>query len=138
MAKDRIIIRPMYNTDPGFCNGMRVAVWESTGEIIKRHFDNVLIHIPQELRDNHEILLLPSDQINWELTKKKAPTEYQKRCAEVSKALKDIKQEIGDSSDLGNEIGIILGKYAKENNWDVENFINGLMHGVSITDGTHP
>ena len=79
--KDRIIIRPMYNTDPGFCKGMEVAVWEATGVIIKKHFDNVGRLIPQELRDNYEVFLLPYDQINWELTKNaeiKLETIYKK------------------------------------------------------------
>lgn len=40
----------------------------------------------------------------------------------------------GDISDLGNEIGIIIGKYNKEN---VRDFKFGLNHGISLSDGTH-
>jgi hypothetical protein len=55
-----------------------------------------------------------------------------------------IKQEIikqllecpyqGDISDIGNEIGIIIGKLSKE---DVRDFKIGLGHGISLSDGTH-
>ncbi len=64
---ERIIIRPMYTTDIGYRKGMEVAVFESTGEIIKRHFDNVGIHIPQDLRDKYPIVSLEYDEIDWEL-----------------------------------------------------------------------
>lgn len=42
----------------------------------------------------------------------------------------------GDVSDIGNEIGIVIGKYLDENN-TVEDFIRGLRHGVSLANGTH-
>ena len=43
----------------------------------------------------------------------------------------------GDLSDIGNEIGIIIGEYLDEKN-TVEDFISGLRHGISLVDGTHP
>lgn len=43
----------------------------------------------------------------------------------------------GDLSDLGNEIGIVIAKYLDEET-TVEDFIHGLKHGISLTDGTHP
>ncbi len=42
----------------------------------------------------------------------------------------------GDLSDIGNEIGLIIGKYLNEEN-TVEDFISGLRHGISLIDGTH-
>lgn len=40
--------------------------------------------------------------------------------------------------DLGNEIGIIIGNYIKDKeNFDINDFIDGLKHGISLTDGTH-
>jgi len=46
---------------------------------------------------------------------------------------------VGDLSDIGNEIGIILGNYINENEmgYELESFIHGLKHGISLTDGTH-
>ncbi len=54
--------------------------------------------------------------------------------------IKDIIEQLtnfkfrGDISDVGNEIGIVIGKYNKD---DVESFIWGLKHGISLSDGTH-
>jgi hypothetical protein len=44
----------------------------------------------------------------------------------------------GDISDLGNEIGIILGKYTSDEiGYELDSFIHGIKHGVSLTKGTH-
>jgi hypothetical protein len=44
----------------------------------------------------------------------------------------------GDLSDLGNEIGIIIGQYTNdEMGYDKDDFIAGIRHGISISDGTH-
>ena len=63
---DKIIIRPMYKTDPKYIKGMNVAILESTAEIIKRHFDNVGQHIPQQY-SNIPVEILSYDDIDWEL-----------------------------------------------------------------------
>jgi hypothetical protein len=42
----------------------------------------------------------------------------------------------GDMSDLGNEIGIVIGKFIDDEN-TIEDFIRGLRHGKSLVDGTH-
>ena len=42
----------------------------------------------------------------------------------------------GDLSDIGNEIGIAIGKHLDKNN-TVEDIISGLRHGISLIDGTH-
>ncbi len=45
---------------------------------------------------------------------------------------------IGDVSDMGNEIGVSVGKrYPNMNQIEIENFISGFKHGVSLTNGTH-
>jgi hypothetical protein len=41
-----------------------------------------------------------------------------------------------DLSDIGNEIGIVIGKYTDDKN-TIEDFIHGIRHGVSLVDGTH-
>jgi hypothetical protein len=65
-------------------------------------------------------------------------SNFEKAKEEISKALMEVKY-IGDASDIGNEIGIILGKYISENEmgWELDSFISGVKHGVSLTDGTH-
>ena len=55
---------------------------------------------------------------------------------EIEEQLNKIVYESGDLSDIGNEIGIVIAKHFDEEN-TVEDFINGLKHGISLTDGTH-
>jgi hypothetical protein len=44
----------------------------------------------------------------------------------------------GDLSDLGNEIGIVIGQYTNDKmGYDKEDFIAGVRHGISISEGTH-
>lgn len=57
---------------------------------------------------------------------------------------KDIKDNLkvhpqGDLSDLGNSIGVILGRYIDSNSlgYEIHDFISGIEHGVSLNDGTH-
>lgn len=58
---------------------------------------------------------------------------------ELSRVLLEVQYVRGDLSDIGNEIGIVIGKYInkKEMGFELEDFITGLKHGISITDGTH-
>jgi hypothetical protein len=45
---------------------------------------------------------------------------------------------IGDLSDLGNEIGIIVGGlYPNISEEEISSFISGFEHGSSLTNGTH-
>lgn len=45
----------------------------------------------------------------------------------------------GDLSDLGNDIGIIVGKYISNDlGYEIDDFISGIKHGISLSDGTHP
>jgi hypothetical protein len=66
------------------------------------------------------------------------------------KKIQKIKQEIieqlnkaeynGDLGDIGNEIGIIIGKYLsadKNPGYEFDDFIHGVKHGISLTNGTH-
>ena len=44
----------------------------------------------------------------------------------------------GDLSDLGNEIGIIIGQYTNDKmGYEKDDFVSGVRHGISISDGTH-
>lgn len=45
-------------------------------------------------------------------------------------------KDIADLSDIGNEIGIIIAQYFTEEDTK-QDFISGLNHGISLTDGTH-
>jgi hypothetical protein len=47
--------------------------------------------------------------------------------------------KIVDMADVGNEIGIAIGKFInnKDNGFDLDSLISGIRHGVSLIDGTH-
>jgi len=65
-------------------------------------------------------------------------TEFEDIRASIITQLGNIKYKSGDLSDMGNEIGIAIGKYTMgDNALDVDDFIAGLRHGVSLIDGTH-
>jgi len=59
----------------------------------------------------------------------------------------DVKEDIikqlnnmvfeGDLSDIGNEIGVAVGKYHNVPFLDFEDLISGIKHGISLSDGTH-
>jgi hypothetical protein len=59
----------------------------------------------------------------------------------IAKELENRKMQrshYGDISDLGNEIGYSVGnviKYMTET--ETNDFIHGIRHGISITNGTH-
>ena len=58
---------------------------------------------------------------------------------QLTKANQTYPDDMGELSDVGNEIGIVIAKYFDEedNGFDKEAFITGLNHGISLTDGTH-
>jgi hypothetical protein len=46
--------------------------------------------------------------------------------------------ESDDLSDAGNEVGIAIGSMIKNMNQEqIEEFISGLRHGISLTNDTH-
>ena len=58
----------------------------------------------------------------------------------IEQLQKTSKLPVGcDLSDLGNEIGMAIGKYVDETKlgFEIESFIAGVKHGVSMIDGTH-
>jgi hypothetical protein len=44
-----------------------------------------------------------------------------------------------DLSDVGNNIGVAIGKYVNEDKlgYEIESLIAGIKHGISLIDGTH-
>lgn len=57
---------------------------------------------------------------------------------EIIDKLSEVKY-YGDLSDIGNEIGIVIGKYitVEEPGYDLNDFISGVEHGISLTNETH-
>lgn len=57
--------------------------------------------------------------------------------AVISYEIAHVKQ-MDDLGDLGNEIGIVIQRYFDdEPGFNLDSFINGVKHGVSLGDGTH-
>jgi hypothetical protein len=57
--------------------------------------------------------------------------------SKISEHLQLVKYN-GDLSDIGNEIGISIGNSLVNMNKDeIDLFITGFRHGVSLTNGTH-
>jgi hypothetical protein len=55
---------------------------------------------------------------------------------EIAERLSKVTNNVIDISDVGNEIGIAVGKYIK-NEEDERDFVDGIYHGISLIDGTH-
>jgi len=44
----------------------------------------------------------------------------------------------GDIADLGNEVGYVLGTFIDNMTEEqISDFMHGLQHGISLTNGTH-
>lgn len=58
--------------------------------------------------------------------------------ANTLKETANTMEYIGDISDLGNEIGYTVGSVYKDmTEEDIDDFISGFIHGISLTNGTH-
>ena len=69
-------------------------------------------------------------------------TEFKRIAKDIILQLAAIDYDTGDLSDIGNEVGIAIARFtmrkdAKEKGFDIDNFIIGLEHGISLQDGTH-
>jgi hypothetical protein len=62
---------------------------------------------------------------------------------DIQKIVNDLKEiklhPQGDLSDLGNEIGKIIGAHIdnQEIDYELDDLLAGIEHGVSLTDKTH-
>ena len=57
---------------------------------------------------------------------------------ELGNRLPSVQFLNGDISDIGNEVGFQLGSVLKNMTEDeIDDFISGFKHGVSLTNGTH-
>lgn len=58
---------------------------------------------------------------------------FEKVCIEMVDRFSNITYQIGDIGDIGNEIGIIVGKYfSDEMGWDKQSFLHGIEHGIKL------
>ena len=67
------------------------------------------------------------------------PENNYTRILAIIEELRSVDYFVGDLSDIGNDIGIIIGKYICEDmGFEEDSFIHGFKHGVSLSNGTHP
>lgn len=65
-------------------------------------------------------------------------TGFQKTLKEMAIALNSVSYPNGDISDIGNEVGIAIGTHLSNfSEEEIDDFISGFRHGVSLTNGTH-
>ena len=66
-------------------------------------------------------------------------TKFEQIKQDVINQLQDIGYDTTscDLSDLGNEIGIVIGRHIDNYECDIDSFIDGVRHGISLIDGTH-
>jgi len=54
----------------------------------------------------------------------------------IKTQLDNVNYDKGDMSDIGNEIGVVLGEFITTES-ELQDFIHGIRHGISLTNGTH-
>ena len=64
--------------------------------------------------------------------------DFKQTINNISDHLKNLSYANGDISDIGNEVGYSIGMTLENMTEDeIETFISGFRHGVSLTNGTH-
>jgi hypothetical protein len=64
--------------------------------------------------------------------------DFKQTINNISDHLKNLSYANGDISDIGNEVGYSIGMSLENMTEDeIETFISGFRHGVSLTNGTH-
>ena len=63
-------------------------------------------------------------------------SNFQHIIKQIKEHMENVSYENGDLSDVGNEIGIVLGNYV-ESEQDFKDLVQGIRHGISLTNGTH-
>jgi len=68
----------------------------------------------------------------------KREINFRKTILSISTKLLALPYDDGDISDIGNEIGIVVGSCVEGmTEEEINDFISGFRHGVSLTNGTH-
>jgi len=63
-------------------------------------------------------------------------SNFQHILKQISESLSKVSYENGDLSDVGNEVGIAIGNYVTTEQ-EFKDFVSGLRHGISLTNGEH-
>jgi uncharacterized Fe-S cluster-containing protein len=64
--------------------------------------------------------------------------DFKETINKISEHLNNLKYYNGDISDIGNEIGYAIGSVLENmTEYEINSFVTGFKHGVSLTNGTH-
>lgn len=64
--------------------------------------------------------------------------DFQRTLKLITSKLDNVLYNNGDISDIGNEIGIAVGSILENiSEEEINDFISGFRHGVSLINGTH-
>jgi len=105
---------------------------------IKKNWDCIWEH-----NSKHYKLVGDDEHKEWEeVTPEEMDREFNNtKLNYIANTLKEAANRmeyIGDISDLGNEIGVTVGHaYKNMTEENINDFIFGFRHGVSLTNGTH-
>jgi hypothetical protein len=99
--------------------------------------DNVLTPILEMCRDDQEDMLI------WDVTlldglEDDRLIDFKETINKISEHLNNLKYYNGDISDIGNEIGYAIGSVLENmTEYEINSFVTGFKHGVSLKNGTH-
>ncbi len=63
---------------------------------------------------------------------------FKQTITNITDHLKNLRYDKGDISDIGNEVGYSIGTSIENmTGEEIESFISGFRHGVSLTNGKH-
>ena len=65
-------------------------------------------------------------------------TDFQEILKLITLKLNNVSYNNGDISDIGNEVGLAIGSILENmTDEEIDDFVSGFRHGVSLTNGTH-
>ena len=65
-------------------------------------------------------------------------TDFQEILKLITLKLNNVSYNNGDISDIGNEVGLAIGSILENmTDEEINDFVSGFRHGVSLTNGTH-
>ena len=105
---------------------------------IKKNWDCIWEH-----NSKHYKLVGDDEHKEWEeVTPEEMDREFNNtKLNYIANTLKEAVNRVeytGDISDLGNEIGVTVGHaYENMTEENINDFIFGFRHGISLTNGTH-
>jgi hypothetical protein len=65
-------------------------------------------------------------------------TDFQEILKLITLKLNNVSYNNGDISDIGNEVGLAIGSILENmTDEEINDFVSGFRHGISLTNGTH-